>query len=272
MANSPSHSPSHQLSQWLSGAQGRRLLREEASYLGEAARRFHGDTLLWVGCHEDTARTVRGCMVRNRLYASEEPEDGVEDLSSLCCALEALPLPNNSLDAMVLHHALEVSADARSGLREAARVLVPGGRLVVCAFNPMSVWGVRCAYGRLCGDTFGRMRLVTTYRLLDWLALLGFELQGSVRYLSYTLPFSATREEGTTPGRSERLMKRLRPPIGGVYLISVVKQAAAVRPPWRAEGVKNAKLVPAAYPKSAVNRSPAPVLQLSDWKDLERGR
>lgn len=248
------------------------MLSEEAAYLGEAARRFHGDTLLWVGCHAEVARTVRGCMVRNRLYASEVPEKPPEDTSSLCSALEAIPLPNNSLDAMVLHHALEVSADPRSGLREAARVLVPGGRLVICAFNPISVWGARCLYGRLRGDAFDGLRLVTTFRLLDWLALLGFEPQQGVQYLSYTLPFSGGAHEQGTSGRGERMLKRLQPPIGGVYLISVVKQAAAIRPDWRSPRIKSPKLMPAAYPKSAVNRNSAPVLYLSDWKDLERSR
>ncbi len=265
------NSPSKRLAQWLSSPQAGRLLTEEADYLYEAARRFHGDSLLWVGCHEEIARTVRGCMVRNRLFGSQVPGKTPEDLSSLCCALEALPLPNNSLDAMVLHHALEVSADARSGLREAARVLVPGGRLVVCAFNPLSLWGARCLYGRMRQDAFQGLRLMTTFRLLDWLALLGFELQGGVHYLSYNLPFSAKAGDAA-PGRAERFMRRLRPPIGGVYLISVVKQAAAVRPHWRSTAMKRANLVPSAYPKSAVSRTPATVLRLSDWKDLERGR
>lgn len=260
------------LAQWLAAPQGARLLREEERCLGEAARRFHGDSLLWVGCHEDIARTVRGCMVRNRLFASAVPGKAPEDLSSLRCELEALPLPNNSLDAMVLHHSLEVAADPRRGLREAARVLVPGGRLVICAFNPLSLWGVRCLCGRLRHDAFGTLKLVTCFRLLDWLALLGFELQQSVRYLGYHLPVAAARDETVGASRGERLMRRLGPPLGGVYVISVVKQAAALRPPWQTAPAKGSKLLPAAYPKSAVNRAPAPVLRLSDWKDLERGR
>ena len=266
------NSPSQRLAAWFASPQGARLLREEATYLSEAARRFHGDTLLWVGCHEDIAQTVRGCMVRNRLFASEVPGRAPEELSSLCCALDALPLPNNSLDAMVLHHALEVSADPRSGLREAARVLVPGGRLVVCAFNPMSLWGLRSLYGRLRQDSFGSLRLITTFRLLDWLALLGFEPQQQVQYLSYGMSLPPASDEAVHPGRVEQLMKRLQPPVGGVYLVSVVKQVAALRPPWRTARVKSPNLLPAAYPKSAVNRAPAPVLQMSDGKDLERGR
>ena len=142
---------------------GRDVSRESATY-----RRVHGDAMLWVGCHGDITRTVRGCMVRNRLFASEIQGGGPDDLSSLCCALEALPLPNNSLDAMVLHHALEVSADARSGLREAARVLVPGGRLVICGFNPMSLWGLRRLYAQVSDDAFTGTHWVTAVRLLDW--------------------------------------------------------------------------------------------------------
>lgn len=226
--------------------------------------------MLWVGCHGDVARTVRGCMIRHRLFASEIGSEiagrAPGELSGLCCALDALPLPNNSLDAMVLHHALEVCADARSGLREAARVLVPGGRLVICAFNPMSLWGTRRLYARVTDDAFSGMRWVPALRLLDWLSTLGFERQGAVLHLSYTLPFAETS------GGGERLMRRLGPPVGGVYLVSAVKQAAAVRPHWRRSRIKGTQLLPAAYPKSAVNRSPAQVLRLSDWKDLERGR
>lgn len=260
----------------MSTPQGARLIHEEAALLDEAVRRFHGDTLLWVGCHEGISLTVRGCMIRNRLFASQLAGPCPEELSTLRCTLDALPLPNNSLDAMVMHHTLEVSADARSGLREAARVLVPGGRLVICAFNPLSLYGVRRAYAGLVPDTFSGLRLLTTYRLLDWLALLGFERHASVQFLSYNLPLSGSRRD--TPGsrhepakgRTARLLRRLQLPFGGVHIISVVKQAAALTPVGRVERVKASGLLPAAYPKSAVNRV-APVLKFSDWKDLERG-
>lgn len=212
-------------------------------------------------------------MIRHRLFASEVPGQAPEELSTLHCALEALPLPNSSLDAMVLHHALETCADARSGLREAARVLVPGGRLVVCAFNPLSLWGARRAYARLHQDSFTGLRLFTAFRLLDWLTLLGFERQANVQYLSYSLPFATSRRDAApAPGRTERLLQRLQPPVGGVFVISMVKQAMAARPRWSAPRIKSPGLLPAAYPKSAVNRTRAPVLNFNDWKDLERGR
>ena len=38
-------------------------------------------------------------------------------------------------------------------------------------------------------------------------------------------------------------------PLGGVYVISAVKQANAMRPDWSRSSVAGRKLVPAAYPK-----------------------
>jgi SAM-dependent methyltransferase len=180
---------------------------------------------------------------------------------------------------MVLHHALETCPDPRGGLREAARVLAPGARLVVCAFNPLSLWGLRRAYAHLRDDAFTGLRLVSLLRLLDWLALLGFEVQGSALHLCYTLPFRFGGESADaapsctgTPGRIERIMRRHQAPVGGAYLIVATKQAMALRPNWRTPRVKAHGLVPAAYPKSAVQRgrAPAPVLNLQDWKGVER--
>lgn len=233
--------------------------------LSEAARRFHGDTLLWVGCHGPTTETVRGCMVRHRFFASEVPGEAPEELSSLTCQLESLPLPNCSIDAMVMHHSLEMATDPRAALREAARVLVPGARLVLCAFNPFSLWGLRAAYATVREDSFTGLRMVNTIRLVDWLALLGFELQAEIKYLAFGLPFATgqpdRQDAPAPPGRAKAFITRLQPPIGGVYLISVIKQAMARRGLGREARIPSPKLIPVAYPKSSVSRTAA-VLEL----------
>jgi SAM-dependent methyltransferase len=201
-------------------------------------------------------------MVRNRFFASEVAGQVTEDLSSLTCSLEALPLPNCSVAAMMLHHALETASDPRAALREAARVLMPGARLVLCAFNPFSLWGLRGAYGTVRDDSFSGLRMVNTIRLMDWLALLGFELQTDIRYLAYGLPFATGNQEPPPPGRIRRLVDQVQPPIGGVYLISVIKQAAARTGLHRRVRMGTPKLIPVAYPKSSVSRAAAPVLEL----------
>ena len=91
-------------------------------------------------------------------------------------AATSLPIDSHAVDVVVLPHVLEFEPHPHDALREASRVLVPEGSLVVVGFNPMSVIGVRrvlryrAADAPWCGTYFG------AGRLRDWLTLLGFDL------------------------------------------------------------------------------------------------
>lgn len=256
------------LANWFDSASGRRLLAEQAPLIGECARRFHGDVLLWAGCHGDLMDTVRGCMIRNRFYletCADILDGGApnQETSRFRADLHELPLANNALDAVVLHHVLESAQDPRTAIREVSRALAPGGRLLIVSFNPWSLWGLRGAYARIFRDSFSDLRFVRSGRLLDWLTVLGFELQQEVTYVAYHLPFSrqakdaaeAAAEAGA--GRNERgiwhrfrrMCVKHRLPFGGAYIISAVKQVNAVRPDWSMSKVGGRELMPAAYPK-----------------------
>lgn len=63
--------------------------------------------------------------------------------SQLCLELAALPFAKDSLDCVLLHHQLEYSDDLTSVLREAERVLISHGQLIIIGFNPqcfLSLW------------------------------------------------------------------------------------------------------------------------------------
>lgn len=53
---------------------------------------------------------------------------------------EELPLPDSSVDKILMVHALEHAENPRETLKEAWRVLAPGGRLVIVVPNRRGVW------------------------------------------------------------------------------------------------------------------------------------
>ncbi len=246
-----------QLSNWFYSPAGQRLVVEQEDLIRECARRFHGDTLLWVGCHSELAKTVRGCMIRNRLLMGCRDFDQVNELACFNAGLHELPIPKGSLDAVVLHHALETAEDPRTAIREVSRVLAPGGRLLVCAFNPLSLWGVRSVYASVFNDSFSGLHFVNPLRLVDWLTVLGF--QAEMKYLAYGLPFARAGSNAKLWRNLRNLLSHHQLPVGGVYVLEATKQVVADMPVSSRERLASGKLAPVAYPKlSAWNRTQRP--------------
>jgi ArsR family transcriptional regulator len=63
--------------------------------------------------------------------------------------MAALPLCDGSADTVVLHQVLHFAADPAAALGEAARVLAPGGRLLVIDFAPHAREDLRTAQGHV---------------------------------------------------------------------------------------------------------------------------
>ena len=99
-----------------------------------------------------------------------------------------LPFPAESLDLVTLPHALDFAPSAHQTLREAARVLVPEGRLILTVFNPLSLWWMRqkAVGAGLRPYLPTHTSPVPLYRLKDWLTLLGFEIDGGLQAMDYS--------------------------------------------------------------------------------------
>ena len=247
---------------WHHTAPGRQVAVEEAPILEEMIRRLHGDVLVWSGAQPPEAVAIARCMIRHCFYAALPGALDVapaategREFSHFTSSLTELALPANSVDGFVVHYGLEGVADQRAALRELARVLAYGGRLVICAINPLSLWGVRGLYGRLRPDMLSNLHFISPLRMIDWLAVLGFEIDQKISYMAYGQPL------GSTPGMSRfsKALKARQLPVGGVYLLTAIKSAVGVRPLRHRRGVTSNKLAVVAYPR------------LSSWNRGERG-
>ena len=147
----------------------------------------------------------------------------------------ALPFPANSLDLIVLPHALESSSDPHALLREVGRVLVPEGRVVICGINPTSLWGLRERRARLYrqlglnGPSYLPQggRPIGFRRLRDWLRLLSFEVESS----TFGCWQPAVRSERLLKSFDwiDRGGKRWWPIFGALYFVVATKRVRGMR-------------------------------------------
>ena len=208
------------LASWFATSAGRALAEREGALLRDRARRFHGDCLLMLGPMPAATAATSRCMVRARLYAAPRvPHRPLRDVTTLVAAPQALPLAANSVDGVVLHHALEYAPDPRAAVREVARVVRPGGRLLVCAFNPLSLWCLSALRRRT--------NAVTAWRLNDWLAVLGFR-DARTAYLNLRVPLQWLKQPRWAA--ASRWLERKSGPMSGVYLTFATKEAFGAAP------------------------------------------
>lgn len=155
--------------------------------------------------------------------------------ASLHCDFDALPFPNQSLDLVLLPHALELARDPHDTLREVERVLVPEGRVVIVGLNPASLWGLRQRIGHarrgvgLGGPLFlpDAGEFIGYSRVRDWLRLLGFEVERA-RFGCWRPPWrqAAWLQRGAW---MEEVGGRLWPVLGAVYAVQAVKRVRGMR-------------------------------------------
>ncbi len=146
-----------------------------------------------------------------------------------------LPFASQSLDLVVLPHALEFAAEPHQVLREVERVLIPEGRVIICGFNPASLWGLRQATGRVSGSIFLPKdgEFISLHRLKDWLKLLNMEVDRG--HFGCYAP----------PCKKEKWLQRFSfmenagahwwPYFGAIYMVQAVKRVKGMRligPAW----------------------------------------
>jgi SAM-dependent methyltransferase len=149
-------------------------------------------------------------------------------------AAAALPVDSDSVDVVLMGHVLEFEPDPHAALREALRVLVPEGHLVIAAFNRWSLLGLWGLMPRCRHEVPWRGQFLGQNRLKDWLSLLGFELTAQVPCFF------------EPPLRNERLLRRLGvmtlagrrmlPMCAAAYVMVARKRVTAltpIRPRWR---------------------------------------
>jgi len=158
---------------------------------------------------------------------------------------EALPVASDSMDVVVMPHLLDFLTEPHQVLREAERVVIPDGKLIITGINPFSWYGGRHLSCRLMKKQCREKRLLGLARMKDWLMLLGFKVEC---YRDLEKPMQKANESAFS--------EWLQPFTSHFYshYIIIAKKCVStltpIRPSWRS----NRKLVPARFAEPGVRR------------------
>lgn len=252
------------LTDWLTTPPGRYLLAWETAQFDQAVTDIFGYHAVQLGFPQLNAlcnnRMPHRWLAIDTLLPLKRGESAAVSDSgrapSFVANPSALPFAQGSLDLLAMPHTLEMSRDPHAALREAERVLMPEGRVVITGLNPTSLWGFRQSRSRWYqrsrpNDVLalpflpGAHQMIGYWRLRDWLQLLDFEVE-SARFGGY-VPSFASQKLLDRFSWMDTLGQRWWPIFGAMYCVVAVKRVPSVRlleASWKSR--KSVAVAPAA--------------------------
>lgn len=222
-----------ELHAWYGHDPGDLLLEMERGHLDEVLHDLFGYHLLQVGCFHDRD-LLAASRISHRVVVDADIVQRNSSSTTLRGCAAGLPIATDSVDVVVLPHTLEFESDPHQVLREAERVLIAEGHVIVLAFNPWSLWGVWRSILARRGIPPWSGRFLGLIRIKDWLALLGFDVV-LVRQYFFRPPL---RRDGVMRRLMfmEKLGARMWPRLSGAYMVVAKKRVTTltpIRPHWR---------------------------------------
>ncbi|QEA40035.1 class I SAM-dependent methyltransferase [Pistricoccus aurantiacus] len=203
---------------WSSPA-GQAQRQAEQACLGPVCERLFGAHSLELGLGE---RIADMCPIRHAMSWAPTRELALRK-ETLVCLPHQLPLPDESLQLVIVHHLLEVVAHPHHVLQESARVTAHNGRLIIFGWGPLGCSGWSRLWPARRGRLPWRGHWRTPGRLRDWLAFVDFEIE-RVDYCGFRLP-------GRLPRNSvlETLGRRYNLPWGDAFMIQARRRAQPIQ-------------------------------------------
>lgn len=197
----------------------------EQRLLDDILEKKFGTELLQISMAGGTPLYDSSPITNKTLLHFEYPVEGLGH--AIVAQPEHLPIANEQMDLIILHHVLEYSKNPHQVVRDAQRALASGGQLVIVGFNPWSLWQLR-KFLTLKQRAPWNGRYLSEQRLSDWLRLLDCKPE-DVQFAFYGLPlgsqwlFDACR-------RMETFLRRFNFHFGSCYVMVARKQTAGSIP------------------------------------------
>jgi len=191
-------------------------------------QKFFGYHLLKIGALSSYINTS-SCSIKHQISSS-----GIGDEGNVIADIDDLPFLEHSVDVCLLSHALEFSLDPHHVIREANRVLIPNGYLVLTGFNPFSFAGLNKLIPYRRQKSPWNEHFFSPMRIKDWLHLMGFEILVDKRCL-YTNLIGSSSDNAMVKFCHSFASNYLNS-LGSVYVIVAKKRVlplTPIKPKWQ---------------------------------------
>lgn len=215
--------------------------------------KFFGYHLLKVGAlsHDVNAsdspikHQVSCCISKSCAQHINSQNDKHQKISCIVGESDDLPLLEHSIDVCLLSHTLEFSLDPHHVIREANRVIIPNGYLIITGFNPLSLAGLNRVIPYRKQQTPWNEHFFSPMRVKDWLHLMGFEIISDERCLYSSLVGNMSEHSAVNYWR--KFASNYLTSLGSVYIIIAKKRVlplTPIKPKWQIRAKFNPVKVP----------------------------
>lgn len=241
------------LDNWLQSPAGAYVRAFEQACLDELTVDIFGFNALQIGVPQLDAlaasRMPNKWQAATRTSNADELAFAVGGKIAVAVDVEELPFATASLDLVVLPHVLEFALEPHQVLREVERVLIPEGQVIICGFNPASLWGMRQGVRRVTRSDYlpESGEFISMPRLKDWLKLLNLGVTRS--HFGCYAPPCRTAHWLSRFSMMESAGARWWPYLGAVYVVHAIKRVKGMHiigPAWNKKASKRSAAVPAA--------------------------
>ncbi len=213
----------NQYHEWQATALADALREDEQNALNKILPHFFGYYLLQVSIAEEQF-DLSASPIHRQFYVNDDTTLPSQAIVVRALAGE-LPFQSNSIDVVLIPHVLEFISDPHVILREACRVVIPEGHIVILGFNPFSLWGLsRFTKRRHTVVPWGG-NFISSTTVQNWLTAYDFEIvrRENVFYRpAWYKPENLIRSQFL-----ERLGKKYWPKCGASHILFAKKKVLA---------------------------------------------
>ena len=154
------------INEWYFSRTGQYLFKELEEKINPLLATTFGYYSLQVGCTGLAAQLQEGCRVKHQFTLGENGSQ-----AQIQANPSMLPIASDSVDLVILMHHLSNTSEPHAMLREAFRILIPEGKLIIIDFNPVSLWGLRHFCQSWLEHVPFKGHFYTAKRIDDWMRL-----------------------------------------------------------------------------------------------------